>query len=47
MHPGIEIDRDFPLSGIAALELAVMRREATADYCRNGRSPMTRCPTAA
>jgi hypothetical protein len=32
MHPGIEIDPDFPLPGIAALELAVARREATADY---------------
>src|SRR5947209_6646828 len=32
MHPGIEIDPGFPLPGIAALELAVTRREATADY---------------
>jgi catechol 2,3-dioxygenase-like lactoylglutathione lyase family enzyme len=32
MHPGIDIDPDFPLPGIAALELAVTRREATADY---------------
>jgi hypothetical protein len=32
MHPGIDIDPDFPLPGIAALELAVARRDATADY---------------
>jgi hypothetical protein len=32
MHPGIELDPAFPLPGIAALELAVMQREATADY---------------
>jgi catechol 2,3-dioxygenase-like lactoylglutathione lyase family enzyme len=32
MHPGIEIDPDFPLPGIAALELAVADRDATADY---------------
>jgi len=32
MHPGIEIDADFPLPGIAALELAVASRDATADY---------------
>jgi len=32
MHPGIELDPAFPLPGIAALELAVMQREATGDY---------------
>jgi catechol 2,3-dioxygenase-like lactoylglutathione lyase family enzyme len=32
MHPGVDIDADFPLPGIAALELAVTRRDATADY---------------
>jgi catechol 2,3-dioxygenase-like lactoylglutathione lyase family enzyme len=32
MHPGIELDPDFPLPDIAALELAVARRDATADY---------------
>lgn len=32
MHPGIELDPDFPAPGIAALELAVTRREQTADY---------------
>ena len=32
MHPGIRLDPDFPLPGIAALELAVASRERTADY---------------
>jgi catechol 2,3-dioxygenase-like lactoylglutathione lyase family enzyme len=32
MHPGVTLDRDFPLPGIAALELAVTRRDETADY---------------
>lgn len=32
MHPGIDLDPDFPLPGIAALELAVAGRDETADY---------------
>jgi catechol 2,3-dioxygenase-like lactoylglutathione lyase family enzyme len=32
MFPGIELPADFPLPGIAAIEFAVARREATADY---------------
>jgi hypothetical protein len=32
MHPGIDIDPDFALPGIAALELGIARRDATADY---------------
>jgi catechol 2,3-dioxygenase-like lactoylglutathione lyase family enzyme len=32
MHPGVEFDPDFALPGIAALELAVERRERTADH---------------
>jgi catechol 2,3-dioxygenase-like lactoylglutathione lyase family enzyme len=32
MHPGVEIAPDFPLPGIAALELAVARCEHSADY---------------
>ncbi len=32
MHPGVEFAPDFPLPGIAALELAVTRREAAADH---------------
>ena len=32
MHPGIDLEPDFPLPGIVALEFAVARRDATADY---------------
>jgi hypothetical protein len=32
MHPGIDLDPDFPLPGIAALEFAITRRDMTADY---------------
>jgi hypothetical protein len=32
MHPGGEVDPDFPLPGVIALELAVADRERTADY---------------
>jgi len=32
MHPGVALDPGFPVPGIAALELAVARREQTADY---------------
>lgn len=32
MHPGIDLDPDFPLPGIAALELAVGRLDRTADH---------------
>jgi hypothetical protein len=32
MHPGVDLDPGFPVPGIAALELDVTRREATADY---------------
>ena len=32
MHPGVDLDPDFPLPGIAALELAIAHRDATADY---------------
>jgi Glyoxalase-like domain len=32
MHPGIDLDPDFPLPGIISLELATARREDTADY---------------
>jgi hypothetical protein len=32
MHPEVELDPGFPVPGIAALELAVARRDATADY---------------
>ncbi len=32
MHPGVDLDPDFPVPGIAALELAVSKRDQTADY---------------
>jgi len=32
MHPGIEVDPAFPLSGIAALDLFVRNPDETADY---------------
>jgi Glyoxalase-like domain len=32
MHPGIALPADFPVPGIAAIELAVTRRDDTADY---------------
>jgi hypothetical protein len=32
MHPGLELDREFPLPGIAALELGVERLQRTADH---------------
>jgi catechol 2,3-dioxygenase-like lactoylglutathione lyase family enzyme len=44
MHPGIEIDPDFPLPGIAALELAVATRDATADYLAQWQVPFDEAP---
>lgn len=44
MHPGIEIDPDFPLPGIAALELAVASRDATADYLTQWQIPFDEPP---
>lgn len=44
MHPGIEIDPDFPLPGIAALELAVASRDATADYLTQWQVPFDEPP---
>ena len=32
MHPGLDLDPDFPLPGIISLELAVEQRDHTADY---------------
>jgi Glyoxalase-like domain len=32
MYPGVELAGDFPLPGVAALELAVADRDRTADY---------------
>jgi hypothetical protein len=39
MHPGIEIDPEFPLPGIAALELAVTSRDAATDYLTQWQVP--------
>jgi Glyoxalase-like domain len=39
MHPALDLDPDFPLPGIISLELAVERRDDTADY-------LTRCQIA-
>ena len=44
MHPGVEIDADFPLPGIAALELAVARREHSADYLTQWQVPFDELP---
>jgi catechol 2,3-dioxygenase-like lactoylglutathione lyase family enzyme len=44
MHPGIEIDPDFPVPGIAALELAVISRDATADYLAQWQVPFDETP---
>jgi hypothetical protein len=32
MHPGVDLDPDFPVPGIAAIEVAVARCEDAADY---------------
>ncbi|MBV8336593.1 MAG: VOC family protein [Alphaproteobacteria bacterium] len=34
MHPKIDLDPDFPLPGIVAIDLGITRTEATADYFR-------------
>jgi hypothetical protein len=34
MHPGLDLDPDFPTRGIAALELATADIAQTADYLR-------------
>ncbi len=44
MHPGVDLAADFPLPGIAALELAVRRREATADYLTQQRIALIELP---
>jgi hypothetical protein len=44
MHPGVELAADFPLPGIAALELAVARREETADYLAQWQVPFDELP---
>jgi hypothetical protein len=44
MHPGVVLAADFPLPGIAALELAVRTREATADYLTQWHIPFDELP---
>jgi Glyoxalase-like domain len=44
MHPGTEIDPDFPLPGIAALELAVQSRDDTADFLTQWQIPFDEAP---
>lgn len=44
MHPGVALDRDFALPGIAALELAVADRGQTADYLTQWHIPFDELP---
>lgn len=44
MHPGVDLDPDFPVPGIAALELAVSRRERTADHLAQWQIPFDELP---
>lgn len=44
MHPGVDLDPDFPLPGVAALELAVDRRERTADHLTQWQIPFDELP---
>jgi hypothetical protein len=44
MHPDIEIDPDFLLPGIAAIELAVTSRDAAADYLAQWQIPFDEPP---
>jgi catechol 2,3-dioxygenase-like lactoylglutathione lyase family enzyme len=44
MHPGIDLAADFPVPGIAALELAVRSRDATADYLAQWQIPFDELP---
>jgi catechol 2,3-dioxygenase-like lactoylglutathione lyase family enzyme len=39
MHPGIDIDTDFPLPGIAVIEIETARRDTTADYLTQSQVP--------
>lgn len=44
MHPGIELAADFPVPGIAALELAVTSQGQTADYLTQWHIPFDELP---
>jgi Glyoxalase-like domain len=44
MHPALGLDPDFPLPGIVSLELAISRREHTADYLTRQKIPFDEMP---
>lgn len=44
MHPGLDLGSEFPLPGIAAIELGVDRLGVTADYLTRGRISFVRMP---
>jgi catechol 2,3-dioxygenase-like lactoylglutathione lyase family enzyme len=44
MHPGLDLDRAFPLPGIAAIELATSRLEDTANYLTRAQIAFIRMP---
>jgi hypothetical protein len=44
IHPGVRIAADFPLPGIAALELAVAKGDVTADYLAQWQIPFDEMP---
>jgi catechol 2,3-dioxygenase-like lactoylglutathione lyase family enzyme len=44
MHPGIDIEDDFPLPGIVALELAIGHSDETADYLTQWQIPFDDMP---
>jgi hypothetical protein len=46
-HPDHEVGSDFPLPGVAALELAVADREHTADYLTQWQIPFDELPDGA
>jgi catechol 2,3-dioxygenase-like lactoylglutathione lyase family enzyme len=47
MHPGSEVDREFPLPGIVALEIAVARRDSTAAYLNEQQIAFSELPDGA
>jgi hypothetical protein len=44
MHPGVDLALDFPLPGIAAIDLAVRQRDATAAYLAQQKIPYLELP---
>jgi glyoxalase-like protein len=44
MHPGVELDADLPLPGIAAIELQTARRDHTLDYLAQWQVPFDELP---